>query len=289
MKKPLIIIAISFILVLSALAGYLNYAARRLPSNTPARYLAAPEREKDKKIIVCAGDSITHSSVSCNYPDMLAERLPTGRYTVINAGVNSEFAWNLLGRIDEIIACKPSVVTVLIGTNDVNSTLSREKERSYIKEMHLPRKPDREWYRSNLDAVCARLKSAGVPHIALLSLPPMGEDPSHAAFRRAAEYRGIIKSTAAAHGISYLPLGEKMEEFLGQHPHRPLYPYEKGEFLLYIAIIKYYALFQPWDDIARANGHLLLTDMLHLDCTAAAMTAELIERFIAGSPGCAVK
>ena len=46
------------------------------------------------------------------------------RFKFINAGINSHLAYNLFIRLDKVIKCSPAKITILIGTNDVNSSLS---------------------------------------------------------------------------------------------------------------------------------------------------------------------
>jgi len=46
--------------------------------------------------------------------------------------------------------------------------------------------------------------------IALLSLPPIGEEPGNDAYERATEYSRVVKTVARARGVTYLPLHEKM-------------------------------------------------------------------------------
>ena len=38
-------------------------------------------------------------------------------------GVNRDFAYNLLQRLDEVVAAPADVITVLIGTNDARASL----------------------------------------------------------------------------------------------------------------------------------------------------------------------
>ena len=41
-------------------------------------------------------------------------------FSIVNAGINGDLAWNLLERLDDVIDCNPNHITILIGTN-VNS------------------------------------------------------------------------------------------------------------------------------------------------------------------------
>ncbi len=282
LKKTIVVLgAIAVALVLLYLR--VNHQARKLPDNNPAAFLEEKQSTSGKKIVVCIGDSITHGRVSCDYVDELSRRLSPAGYVFINSGINSEFAYNVLRRIDQIIACNPDYVTILIGTNDANATLSDDNAENGMREMGLPQKPDKGWYRQNLRAVCAKLKANTRARIALLSIPPIGEDRASTPFLRAVQFSAVIRETAAAQGITYLPLNELMAGYLERHGAAPALPYEKFEYAMYKGIFQHYVLGDSYDEIARANGFLLVTDFLHLNCTAAGMTADLIQGFLQGA------
>ena len=134
-------------------------ARMREPENSPSAFLRRGRRITTRTLVLCAGDSITHGVVSANYVDMLERRFAADGYEFVNAGVNGNLAYNLLQRLDDVIACQPDVVTVLIGTNDVNATFSQEWEDSYRKEQKLPEKPTLAWYRLNVERIIDRLRS----------------------------------------------------------------------------------------------------------------------------------
>lgn len=280
--KKLLLVLLAIVVALALFAAYVNYVARRLPSNNPEEFLRTQSPSNKRAVVVCIGDSITHGAVSANYVDMLEERLPKDRYAMVNAGINGEFAYNVLQRLDAIIKIKPAYVTVLIGTNDAAATLSEEDMKQMMKEMKLPRPPDAAWYRENLSLICARLKKESNAKIALLSLPVIGEDPGHTGFARSREYSAIIKGIAAKEGLAYLPLNETMTAHLKQHPSSPRYGYEKSMYVMYRSIALHCGFGRSWDDVSASNGFTLLSDFLHLSDRGAAMTAQLIEGFVRG-------
>lgn len=89
------------------------------PRTTPLSYLRGDS--SPEKVLVCFGDSLTHGSVSANWVDRLEERSRDraiwgdGYTAVLNAGVNSETAAAAYTRLGDVLACKPTAVTVLIG------------------------------------------------------------------------------------------------------------------------------------------------------------------------------
>jgi acyl-CoA thioesterase I len=280
MKAVLISTAV-LILVASVTGLSLVYAQRQatsLPENTPAHYIASRPAGKERPVVVCVGDSITHGVVSANYIDVMAS-LGMDKYDLVNAGINSELAYNINARINEIVACDPDIVTVLVGTNDAKSTLSREHEERAIRDLALPQTPDADWYRENIKSIAEKLRSKTDARIAFLSVPPIGEDPEHPGYALSGEYSQIVREEAAVAGVSYLPLYETMVSYLAENPANPVHDFAKTRSLMMASIVRHYLLGQSWDRIGEINGFALHTDHLHLNSVGAQMIAELIVGF----------
>ncbi|OLS29829.1 MAG: hypothetical protein ThorAB25_14020 [Candidatus Thorarchaeota archaeon AB_25] len=270
-----------FMVVILLLVGGAFYQSMILPSNTPSKYLRQQTQSNvHKSVVVFMGDSITHGTIGVNYVDMVENQLEGEQFEIINAGINSELAWNILQRVDEIIQCEPDIVTVLIGTNDANATLSEDTMKSYVRRMMLPREPDSDWFRASLISLVKELKTKTNAKIALLSIPTIGEDSNHPAFFRSSEYSIIVQDVAKELNVTYLPLHERMVEFLQETPGRATYPYEKYYIAIFKGIINRYLLRKSWDEIARRSGFSLHVDYLHLNTAGARMIADLICGFI---------
>lgn len=224
MARKIIVPLIGCILVL--VVGFIGVykrverQAQALPANNPLAFVQQGNDARNK-VLVCIGDSITHGTVSVNYVDMLANRLAERGVVVVNAGINSELAYNVTQRLDAIVACDPDYITILIGTNDANTSLSPRTAQRAIKEMRLPQPPTREWFRENLLKVCTELSTRTHARIALLSLPPIGERLDHPAFAASADYSRIIQEVAVSRHLAYLPLHEDMSAFLHQRVPSP--------------------------------------------------------------------
>ena len=131
---------------------YIQYMIRRPAPDSPREYVRQKERHAGKRVIVCVGDSITRGEVSYNYVDLLQARLGD-RFEVINAGINSELSYDVLQRLDQVIACEPDLVTVLIGTNDANASISDEGALWTMQHRKLPSRPSIGWYEENMEAI----------------------------------------------------------------------------------------------------------------------------------------
>lgn len=279
LKRILLAFAAIAVLLTSALL-YVWISATRLPHNKPASMCGGDCNPGGRKVVACIGDSITHGAVSASYVEMLEKRLGSLKFTVINAGVNSELAYNALARIDEVIRCNPDYVTVLIGTNDANASLSETNTARYVRAMKLPRTPDREWYRENLTQICRRLRSDTSAKIAILSIPPIGEKNGSPEMVRSIEYAAVAREVASAEKTAYLPLNETMAAHLAQHKSTAKHPYSSIDSVMYAGVFKHFILRKSYDTISHDNGFLLLTDFLHLNSRGAGMVADLIEGFV---------
>ena len=279
MKKA-IIAFVCILFVFAALVGYLNYMARRMPAVNPVNFTATQLSAQKSNVAVCVGDSITHGAISCNYVDILSGRESLRGYTFVNAGVNSELAYNVVQRADAIIACNPSVITILIGTNDAVAALSSSNLKFYTKEMKLPRLPDRGWYRENLQLLIKKFKTGTRARIAVFSLPPIGEERGSVAYKRAQEYSAIVKEVALSEKVTYLPLNERMDEIIAKRGMKNTPLYNDNMYLMFKGIVQHYLLRMSYDEIASSNSYIFITDTLHLNCVGATLMADMVEDFI---------
>ena len=258
------------------LVVYVYWQMDRLPRDRPENY----QKQGDRKVIVCAGDSMTHGQVGENYVAMLSQRLDESSFNLVNAGINGQLTWNLLQRVDKIIDCEPDVVTILIGTNDVIAITSNLTLKYYMRRNKLPRKPDQDWFRESLHKIVTLLQERTQARIGLISIPPIGEDPEHSAFKTSLEYAETIKEVARQTGVVCIPFQERVQDYLEEHPGSPSYPIEKWVRGMIVACFKRYVLRREWDSIGESKGFSLHIDHLHLNTKAALILTDLVEEFI---------
>lgn len=238
----------------------------------PRRYAARPS---GRPVLVCAGDSITHGAISARWVSRVASSTASAMDTV-NAGGNGNLAWNLLSRLDEIIACRPSVVTALIGTNDALAQISDAWTDGYMKGQHLPQRPTAQWYEDNLQRIVERLQSETGAAVALMSLPPLGDAVKGRWHDLIAPYNAIIRDVAARAAVPVLPVHEHVTDLIGQ---RPPVPWDGTKKLMGRAVVRRFVLRRSWDAIARSHGFSTTTDAVHLNERAGARIAALVELF----------
>jgi len=236
------------------------------------------------KTVVCFGASLTAGRVSFDYLELLRERPTLAGFRFVNHGVDGDLAWNGLQRLDKLIADAPDTITILIGTNDVNATLSERNLHRYRAFNHLPVDPTLPWYEENLRAIVVRLKQETCARLALLSLAVIGEDLEHEANHKVNLYNEAIRRVASEEKLDYLPLHERMIAYLHEHEADraslpPRLGYRDG--LINVGnAIALHATGLSWDEVSRRNGLLLTTDCLHLNSIGAGMIADLIEGWL---------
>jgi lysophospholipase L1-like esterase len=233
------------------------------------------------KSVVCFGASLTAGTVSFDYVELLQSRPELAGYRFINHGENGDLAWNGLQRLDQVIAERPDFVSILIGTNDVNATLSERNRLRYVSFNQLPvEHPDLRWYEENLREIVARLQRETKARLALMTLAPIGEDPEHEAWGRVIDYNEVIVRVAKDAGAPCLPLHERMTAYLREHEAEraalpPRLAYRDGLHNVGNAVALH-ARGLSWDEVSARNGLLLTTDCLHLNSRGGRMIADLI-------------
>jgi lysophospholipase L1-like esterase len=234
------------------------------------------------KTVVCFGASLTEGTVSYNYLDLLAAHPSLKDFRFINRGRNGDLAWSGLQRLDRVIADEPDYVSILIGTNDVNATLSDRNRMRYIEFYQAPQDPTMEWYEENLREIVARLKRETTAKLALISLAVIGEDLEHMANRQVARYNEVIQRIATQEEVPYLPLNETMITYLRAHEADRMAPrLEYRDGLHNIAnATALHGTGMSWDEISSKNGLLVTTDTLHLNSVGAGMIADLIAAWL---------
>ena len=284
------LIVFGALLIFGLSVFYLSRLGNDLAPNNPKAFLAAragAANQRDvgrRRLAVCAGDSITRGAVSADYVSVLAARLPD--WDFVNAGANGELAFNLAERLDDIVALDPDAVTVLVGTNDVNATFGFQAAIGYMATKRLPEMPSPTFFRENLVGIVRALKRETRAHIALFSIPPIGEEPEHYAYLRTEEYAQIIQGVAKAEGVEYLPLRERLCSYLEGLPPTPDHPLGFrgfGAAQLRAGRMQRY-LGKSLDEVSASNRFHILVDGIHLNTHGASMAADLAESFLRSLP-----
>jgi len=236
--------------------------------------------------VVCLGDSLTRGNLSADWVADLRKRLtsqPEGP-AVINAGVNMQCAQNVRRRLDEVIACRPSHVTVLVGTNDMKASMSGMEGWMYQVFGKLPKVPTIEDYERDLTEIRDRLLEAGAC-VALVSPPVLGEDIHSSANQRAAAFAATVHRVAQEGGerCAYLPLFEQTSAKLPPAGGRP---YNGLRFFWWLCLLCFdiHLLKRDLTEVQRERKLGVTVDLVHLGPAAADALADMTASFVAAFP-----
>lgn len=227
--------------------------------------------------VSCVGDSITRAQHSVDYLSLLGARHRPGEVSTRRFGVNRDFAYNLLQRLDEVVAAPADVITVLIGTNDARASLPGYPVDKVMRSKQLPTKPSAAWFQECLESVVERLSAETDATIGILSLPVLGQDPAAAPAQASKAYSRMIAEIAERRGIAYLPLHERqIEEIHRENPAK--IPYEELTVAGFLGtVFQRKLLRRGLDMVSRRRGLLLTTDHIHQNGRGAALIAEVID------------
>lgn len=276
MRISRVLLSTGFLVAVAATPlAFVVAQVQRRPAGDVKDYLAGPPSSRPP--VVCLGASIIRGRASVDFVQMLRERFMDR--TFVNAGVNGNTVWEALQRVDDVLACEPSEVVILVGTNDVLATLAPDGGERVRDGKHLPMVPSVHDYRTNLDAIVARLQVAGC-RVALASLPPLGQDLQAPANVRVREFNDVIAEVALVRGATYLPVYESMahELITKGAGHGPAWT---GSWRPGVeSLSRHFLLRQSYDEIARRRGRLLSPDDVHMDTHGARIIADAVEIFL---------
>lgn len=254
------------------------------------RQLGKERLPREHQPVVCLGDSLTRGNLSADWVADLRQRLTDnhreeeGQPAVINAGVNMQCVKNVLGRLDEVTACKPSHVTVLVGTNDLKAMGSSFEGWLYRVFGNIKKVPTVEEYERDLVEIRDRLVASGA-NVALVSPPVLGEDINCEANVRAAAFAEIVKRVAKEGGshCSYLPLFEETSADLPSDGGRP---YDGFRFFWWLCLLCFdmHVFKRDLAEVQRERNLGVTLDLVHLGPRAANTLADMTASFIAANP-----
>ena len=235
---------------------------------------------RDKNKILFLGASITQGRISKSYIKILKERLGNKQYKFINHGVAGYESYNVLKKLDIVTKTMPDYVVLLVGTNDVTSSLDPKLAKLSRKLKGIPHEPTLFHYSKNITSIVQMLKEKTNSKIAIVSLPVIGENLDSEANKTVTKYNTELKTIAENENVVYLPVYEKQKEFLKNEIAGKGKNYISGTRMAFRSLFLHYLLFQSLDAISRRNGFLLLTDGIHQNSIGAGIIAKEIKDFI---------
>jgi lysophospholipase L1-like esterase len=268
-------------LVFLAFIATLTYKELFEPAaNNPLRFANGSPHRPGRKIVICAGAAIVRGQVSFNYVDYLARNPDLQGFQFVNAGINSDLAFNLLQRLEPIISCRPAYILIQIGTDDLLGSLYPKLGTYYKWTKQLPRKPDLGWYRENLSLIVEYLKRRTGAKIALISLPMLGEAANSVANREVQRFNEIIQKIAAEEGVKFLPVYDQQVRYLFESQRTSAPEYSGDCRQVAGSLLEHLVFKKSLDEIARKNSYLLHSDGIHLNSRGGVMIAGQVAQFL---------
>lgn len=243
-------------------------------------FLALPAEERTRRPVVAVlGASIVRGRASVDFVRMLRKQHLDLAF--VNGGVNGRVAWEMLRDMSRVLACDPAYAIILVGTNDVQATLTPEWREATRRSKGLPQEPSAEWFGQCLRQAVEQLREAGT-HVAVCSLPPLGQDLASPANDAVRDFNAIIGQVAEDTGAVYLPVHERMAQVIVSSG-REQGPAYTGSWRPGLeSLVEHYMLGRSYDHIAQSAGFLLSPDGVHLDTAGARIVANLAGEFLAG-------
>jgi acyl-CoA thioesterase I len=261
-----------------AATAYAVWRGLRRPPEDVVAHGREPRKPGERRI-VCAGDSLTHATISFDYVQSLRERLgPNVR--IFNAGVNGDLAFNLAERVPSIIACAPDDIVVLIGTNDICGEQTAEVAQRQQREKELPELASRAFFERELTRLLDGLKAGTNARIIVVTPALLGEDLTHAVHARLQEYARSITEIAVKQGASVIAFHEAMERALRASGHSSRPGFQPGfTEVMWMVLVPFqrYLLGMSYDRISDRRGLWGSADLIHLNERSGTILADLLE------------
>jgi lysophospholipase L1-like esterase len=235
-------------------------------------------------VVACVGSSSTAARGPYDWIQDLEQRPVNANVRFYRFAAGGDLAYSGLQRLPKVIACHPDRVIVQLGGNDVLALVSPTMARFVRITKRPPREPSPAWFRETMQAIVQQLKRETAARIALCSEIPIGEDPQStdpfqaAANQRIAEFNTILNEIASDEVVSYLPLYERLEEYLLRSPRRAMTGFRFLPF--YRDLFRQVVLRQRNDEISQRNGWQLHRDGVHLNSRSGRILAGLRQEFI---------
>jgi acyl-CoA thioesterase I len=280
---PLFWSVTGLVLVSTALYYYSVFRVRRKPVNDPNILLRSMNGVPGKRLVACIGDSNTHGNSGFNYVNWLKTNFESSGMEFCNAGYNSDLAWNVLQRLNPVIALNPEYIIIMVGTNDVIASLTRESAESYMQKKDLPQQPNSVFFTDSYRLIINRIREECNARIAVVSIPVIGENPGSVANQKAAAYNTLLKDLAYQYDLDYLPVFDEQISYLRKQGVDPRNGTAEESFPITRAMMMRYILGISWDKISSVQGLYLTTDKLHMNSTGGKMIASRIEHFLTRS------
>lgn len=216
-----------------------------------------------------------------NWIRELSQRQENRCYEFLNFGVGGDLAYNGLERLPKLIECRPRCAVIWIGANDILAMTFPKFQRLAKWWKKLPQTASPAWFAESLSTIVRRLKTETSAEVRLCSLAPIGEDlfategPQSELNRWIDEFNTIIRSTAAADSLRYVPVHETICDQMKDYPRHAFTSFRFSRF--YRDAFRSLVLGYSPDKIGEINGWNFHSDGVHLNRHSGCIVAGLVQ------------
>jgi lysophospholipase L1-like esterase len=277
----LIIVTILVAAVIAFTAAYLYISSIiATPPKGRAKDLLLSNDSEDRRVIACIGDSLTHGNIGDCWVETLRNEFPEDIF--LNEGINGDVVWQVQQRLESILACKPDIVILMIGSNDVMASFNKKSGESYRRNNKLPEVPTFESYQKLLPKLIDSLSASS--KIAICTLPPIGENKDSIVNNHVNKFNKFIELTAKNKNITLLPVSKLLREDLSirTYPSRSDYDPSTLPIIkrIYGGAVQHYIFKKSWDEVAKSKGQWILFDQVHLGERGAKIVFNIVKKYI---------
>ena len=277
----LIIVTILVAAVIAFTAAYLYISSIiATPPKGRAKDLLLSNDSEDRRVIACIGDSLTHGNIGDCWVETLRNEFPEDIF--LNEGINGDVVWQVQQRLEPILACKPDIVILMIGSNDVMASFNKKSGESYRRNNKLPEVPTFKSYQKLLPKLIDSLST--ISKIAICTLPPIGENKDSIVNNHVNKFNKFIELTAKNKNITLLPVSKLLREDLSirTYPSRSDYDPSTLPIIrrIYGGVVQHYIFKKSWDEVAKSKGQWILFDQVHLGERGAKIVFNIVKKYI---------
>ena len=277
----LIIVTILVAAVIAFTAAYLYISSIiATPPKGRAKDLLLSNDSEDRRVIACIGDSLTHGNIGDCWVETLRNEFPEDIF--LNEGINGDVVWQVQQRLEPILACKPDIVILMIGSNDVMASFNKKSGERYRRNNKLPEVPTFESYQKLLPKLIDSLSASS--KIAICTLPPIGENKDSIVNNHVNKFNKFIELTAKNKNITLLPVSKLLREDLSirTYPSRSDYDPSTLPIIrrIYGGAVQHYIFKKSWDEVAKSKGQWILFDQVHLGERGAKIVFNIVKKYI---------
>jgi len=235
---------------------------------------------KSGRIVACIGDSLTHGNIGDCWVENLRREFPEDIF--LNEGINGDVVWQVQQRLELILACKPDIVILMIGSNDAMASFDNDSGKRYKSNNKLPEIPTFRSYQKLLPELIDSLSN--VSKVALCTIPPIGENKKSAINNHVNKYNEFIELTVKNKNIKLLPVSTLLWADLSirTYPFKSDYDPNPNPIIrrIYGGLVHHYIFKKSWDDVAKSKGQWLLFDQIHLGERGAKIVFNIAKKYI---------